>query len=63
MGLEVTDRGTLPFPGEPKIVFLSSDPEEHHQVILMGGRQDSGAEEACSNSFLFASRAWQICVR
>ena len=44
MGLEVTDRGTLPFPGEPKIVFLSSDPEEHHQVILMEGRQDSGAE-------------------
>lgn len=41
LGLDVTDRGTLTvFPGDPKIVFLSSDPEEHHQIVLVEGRRD-----------------------
>ncbi len=53
LGLEVTDRGTLPFPGEPKIVFLSSDPEEHHQVILMEGRQGSPGEEGMLQQLSF----------
>lgn len=41
LGLEVTDRGVLHvFPGEPKIVFLSADPGEHHQIVLVEGRRD-----------------------
>ena len=41
MGLTVTDRG--PYPNEeqfPYMVFLSSDPKEHHQFVLISGRPD-----------------------
>jgi catechol-2,3-dioxygenase len=36
LGLLVTDRGTL--PGGPSLVFLSRDPDEHHQLVLVDGR-------------------------
>lgn len=39
LGFAVTDRGNL---GSTKIVFLSRDPREHHQVILASGRPDGG---------------------
>ncbi len=35
LGLVVTDRGRL---GTVDLVFLSRDPEEHHQVVLASGR-------------------------
>jgi len=35
LGFQVTDRGEL--QGTP-IVFLSRDPQEHHQIVLMAGR-------------------------
>lgn len=38
-GLAVTDRGTLPNRGE--LVFLSADPDEHHQFVIMSGRPDN----------------------
>ncbi|HYI86051.1 MAG TPA: VOC family protein [Burkholderiales bacterium] len=39
MGFAVTDRGNL---GSIKIVFLSRDPKEHHQIILATGRPEGG---------------------
>jgi catechol 2,3-dioxygenase-like lactoylglutathione lyase family enzyme len=36
LGLLVSDRGTL--PGGPTLVFLSRDPDEHHQLVLVSGR-------------------------
>lgn len=41
--LPITDRGVLDAASSPsgkdqEIVFLSSDPEEHHQLILVSGR-------------------------
>jgi catechol-2,3-dioxygenase len=36
LGLVVTDRGTL--DGGPTLVFLSRDPDEHHQLVLVTGR-------------------------
>lgn len=40
----VTDRGQLSGPAGPMdLVFLSRDPDEHHQIVLITGRpQDSG---------------------
>jgi catechol-2,3-dioxygenase len=35
LGFTVTDRGDL---GATRIVFLSRDPREHHQIILASGR-------------------------
>jgi catechol-2,3-dioxygenase len=35
----VTDRGQLPGPnGQMDLVFLSRDPDEHHQIVLISGR-------------------------
>ncbi len=53
LGLEITDRGKLPIPGEPQIVFLSSDPEEHHQIALVEGRNDGGIESGVVNQISF----------
>jgi catechol-2,3-dioxygenase len=39
LGFTETDRGTLPTPtGLANLVFLSRDPDEHHQVVLVSGR-------------------------
>jgi len=41
MGFTVTDRGELDSPaGRVSLVFLSRDPEEHHQLLLVTGRPD-----------------------
>jgi catechol-2,3-dioxygenase len=37
LGLLVSDRGTLPDSGRT-LVFLSRDPDEHHQLVLVTGR-------------------------
>lgn len=37
-GLTVTDEGEV--SDNRKIVFMSSDPEEHHQFVLVSGRPD-----------------------
>lgn len=37
----VTDRGPLPGPSGPmNLVFLSRDPDEHHQIVLISGRPE-----------------------
>ena len=37
----VTDRGKLPGPnGSVDLVFLSRDPDEHHQIVLVTGRPE-----------------------
>lgn len=41
MGLTVTDQGTFTPKDEPvQMVFMSSDPHEHHQFVLITGRPD-----------------------
>ena len=42
LGFIVTDRGNLDTPRGPvDLVFLSRDPEEHHQIVLASGRPDN----------------------
>jgi catechol 2,3-dioxygenase-like lactoylglutathione lyase family enzyme len=42
MGFTVTDRGELPGPHGPvQLVFLSRNPDEHHQLVLVTGRPES----------------------
>ncbi len=39
LGFTETDRGTLQVPGGvAQLVFLSRDPDEHHQIVLVSGR-------------------------
>ncbi len=53
LGLELTDRGKLNIPGNPQIAFLSSDPDEHHQIALAEGRNDAGGEAVMLNQVSF----------
>jgi catechol-2,3-dioxygenase len=57
LGLEITDRGKLPLPGEPQIVFLSADPQEHHQIALVEGRRDGGIEGGVLNQISFHAKS------
>lgn len=42
LGFFVTDRGTLSGPtGDFNLVFLSRNPDEHHQIVLATGRPES----------------------
>ena len=41
LGFTETDRGLLDTPlGALTLVFLSRDPDEHHQIVLLSGRPD-----------------------
>lgn len=53
MGLTVTDRGGV--SGDRKIVFLSNDPDEHHQFVLVTGQADEDIKPAQQISFLVDS--------
>jgi len=57
LGFQITDRGTLPLPGTPQIVFLSRDPREHHQIALVSGRDPSGPSTVNQISFHVQSLA------
>lgn len=50
LGLLVSDRGTL--PAGPTLVFLSRDPDEHHQMVLVTGRPP-GVEHNVVNQISF----------
>jgi len=50
LGLLVSDRGRL--PGGPGLVFLSRDPDEHHQMVLAAGRP-AGIEYNVVNQMSF----------
>lgn len=42
LGFAVTDRGNLDGPnGTMTLVFMSKNPEEHHQIVLVSGRPDT----------------------
>ncbi len=52
LGFEVTDRGPLGDDSSPEIVFMSQDPEEHHQLAMIQTRQDEGPSNSV-NHFAF----------
>lgn len=51
MGMMVTDRGRVPRLDNREIVFLSSSPEDHHQLVLLAGREGSGPSVVNQISF------------
>ena len=38
LGFKVMDEGQLR-PGGPRLTFLSNDPKDHHQIVLVDGRE------------------------
>ncbi len=53
MGLTISDRGDI--PGDRKIVFMTNDPDEHHQFVLVSGMPDKEIKPAQQISFLVDS--------
>ena len=49
LGFGVTDRGPLG-RGGLEIVFLSQDPEEHHQVAFIDGRKEAGPSNSVNHA-------------
>lgn len=45
LGLVVADRGVVPPPVDLRIVFMTLDPAEHHQLILASGRTEGKIEK------------------
>jgi catechol 2,3-dioxygenase len=43
LGVQITDRGTV--RGSSRVVFMSRDPDEHHQIVLVEGRTASPDEK------------------
>lgn len=56
LGFEVTDQGPLG-RGDAEITFLSQDPSDHHQLAMIGGRQD---EEPSNSVNHFAFRVGEL---
>lgn len=54
LGMVVTDRGTTFDRG---VVFLSSDPAHHHQLVLAEGRGEGQPSTLCQLSFLLPDLA------
>ena len=52
LGFEVTDRGPLGAADGPEIVFLSQDPDEHHQLAMITTRKDESPSNSV-NHFAF----------
>jgi len=40
LGFEITDRGPIRGDDSPEIVFMSQDPEHHHQLAFLSGRHE-----------------------
>ncbi len=54
-GLTVTDHGN-PGSGRGELIFMSADPGEHHQLVLVAGRTDTSEDSAIQQiSFLVDS--------
>ncbi|MEO8523631.1 MAG: VOC family protein [Caldimonas sp.] len=59
----VTDRGELPGPhGTMQLVFLSRDPDEHHQLILVSGRPRDMAFNPINQISLKADSLETLCA-
>lgn len=58
----VTDRGQLPGPDGPMdLVFLSRDPDEHHQIVLITGRPKELAFNPINQISLKADSLHTLC--
>jgi catechol 2,3-dioxygenase-like lactoylglutathione lyase family enzyme len=61
LGMTVTDRGALPPPLSAELVFLTTDPGEHHQLVL--ARRGRGDPEGACLGGSFGSAIFQISFR
>jgi catechol 2,3-dioxygenase len=62
LGMTVTDRGTLP-GGLGEICFLTTDPSEHHQLVLASGRTEGTVLDGPVLGGSFGAAIFQLTFR
>src|SRR4029077_19128863 len=60
LGMTVTDRGDVPVG---RLIFLTTDPAEHHQLVLASGRTEGTIQEGPVLGGGFGSAIFQIPFR
>lgn len=60
LGMTVTDRGDVPVG---RLIFLTTDPAEHHQLVLASGRTEGTIQEGPVLGGGFGSAIFQITFR
>jgi catechol 2,3-dioxygenase-like lactoylglutathione lyase family enzyme len=60
LGMTVTDQGDVPVG---RLVFLTTDPAEHHQLVLASGRTEGTIQEGPVLGGGFGSAIFQITFR
>jgi len=63
LGMTVSDRGTLPAPGNPELVFLTTDAREHHQLVLVAGRQEGEVQTGPALGGSLGTAIFQLSFR
>lgn len=63
LGMTQTDRGTLPSPLDAELVFLTTDPDEHHQLVLVSGRREGAVQQGPALGGSFGSAIFQLSFR
>lgn len=62
MGMTVTDRGELP-GGFARLVFLTTDPSEHHQLVLASARTEGAIQDGPVLGGSFGTAIFQLSFR
>jgi len=63
LGMTETDRGKLPAPLDAELVFLTTDPAEHHQLVLVSGRREGEIQQGPALGGSFGTAIFQLSFR
>jgi len=63
LGMTQSDRGTLPAPMDAELIFLTTDPGEHHQLVLVSGRNEGAIQDGPALGGSFGSAIFQLSFR
>jgi len=65
LGMTESDRGVLPLPApmNAELVFLTTDPAEHHQLVLVSGRREGEVQQGPALGGSFGSAIFQLSFR
>lgn len=63
VGLTIADQGRINAGGGTDLVFLTTDPNEHHQLVLASGRRDTVVETTPVDGGSIGSNVFQVSFR
>ena len=63
LGMTQTDQGALPPPFDAQLVFLTTDPSEHHQLVLVSGRREGEIQQGPALGGSFGTAIFQLSFR